>query len=258
MVANAVLSSVRWCPTSRASQLIGLATTAGLPWAVAPIIWLNPVVNMDGWYCSTASSSQIPARPSCSQPPRVRCLPACRPRRATAGRPGRSAPRRGAFCHGGFLPGSCLQPWRRDGLRALWMPRSRISLRPEWQAALAKFQLCCCGFTPADCAREPSCRGWSPTAHRSERSLEYPGCLCKHGYAGNASFAGDSAVTSVVLSAAAVMPRTRTGYSDNRGGVFDKPRRGICGRGKGHVPAGPAETAEPGSTLTRGSGAGGC
>ena len=66
MVANAALITARWCPTRRASQVIGLATTAGLPWAVAPIIWLKPVVNMEGWYCSRASSSQLAARPSWS------------------------------------------------------------------------------------------------------------------------------------------------------------------------------------------------
>ena len=46
--------------------MIGLATTPGLPAAVAPIIWLNALENMKDWYCSKASSSHIPANVSCS------------------------------------------------------------------------------------------------------------------------------------------------------------------------------------------------
>src|SRR5260370_42350926 len=61
-VANAALITVRWCPTSQASQLIGRATTAGLLWAVAPIIWVETVGNKEGWDCRTAASSQIAAR----------------------------------------------------------------------------------------------------------------------------------------------------------------------------------------------------
>ena len=46
--------------------MIGLAITAGLPAAVPASIWPNPLVNMNDWYCSTASSSQTAARASCS------------------------------------------------------------------------------------------------------------------------------------------------------------------------------------------------
>src|SRR5208282_171541 len=49
-----------------AFQLIGLATTPGLPDAVPASIWLNPLENMKDWYCSRASSSHIPASASCS------------------------------------------------------------------------------------------------------------------------------------------------------------------------------------------------
>ena len=54
---------------------------AGIARAVAASIWPNARVNMTGWYCSRASSSQMPARPSCSarrasgasRPARTRC-----------------------------------------------------------------------------------------------------------------------------------------------------------------------------------------
>src|SRR5260370_19954760 len=68
-VANAALITVRWCPTSQASQLIGRATTAGVPRRGAPNIWLEPVVDMEGLYCRTASSSQIAAQPKHSHHP---------------------------------------------------------------------------------------------------------------------------------------------------------------------------------------------
>ena len=40
--------------------------TAGCRSAVPASIWLNPLVNMNDWYCSTPSSSQMAARASCS------------------------------------------------------------------------------------------------------------------------------------------------------------------------------------------------
>jgi len=49
-----------------ASQLIGRATTPGLPDAVPASMSLNPLENMNAWYCSTPSSNHSPASPSCS------------------------------------------------------------------------------------------------------------------------------------------------------------------------------------------------
>src|SRR5579875_1217988 len=67
MVANAAFGPVRWCSMMPADQVIGWAMTAGLPGAVAASIWPNALVNMNGWYWSTPSSTQIAASPSCSQ-----------------------------------------------------------------------------------------------------------------------------------------------------------------------------------------------
>ena len=61
-VAKIVLMSTLWCAIRRASQLIGLAMVEGLPDAVPASIWLNPLLYMNDWYCSTASSSQMAAR----------------------------------------------------------------------------------------------------------------------------------------------------------------------------------------------------
>ena len=44
--------------------MIGLATAPGLPDAVPEIMSLNPLENMNAWYCSTPSSSHIPASAS--------------------------------------------------------------------------------------------------------------------------------------------------------------------------------------------------
>ena len=46
--------------------MIGAAITPGLPEAVPASIWLNALENMKDWYCSTPSSSHIPASASCS------------------------------------------------------------------------------------------------------------------------------------------------------------------------------------------------
>src|SRR5579863_4969244 len=40
--------------------------TDGLPVAVPPINWVNPLPYMNDWYCSKASRSQLAASPSCS------------------------------------------------------------------------------------------------------------------------------------------------------------------------------------------------
>ena len=51
----------------RADQVIGSAMTAGFPEAALPSICANALENMEDWYCSTASSSQMPASASCSR-----------------------------------------------------------------------------------------------------------------------------------------------------------------------------------------------
>ena len=66
-LANAALVQVGWSATSRADQVMGSAMIHGLPAAVPASIWLNPLPNMNDCNCSTASSSQIAASPSCSQ-----------------------------------------------------------------------------------------------------------------------------------------------------------------------------------------------
>src|ERR1700733_13207398 len=66
IVAKTALNSTRWWSIRVASQVIGFAMTAGLPSAVPASIWLKPLVNMNPWYCSTPSSSQMAARTSCS------------------------------------------------------------------------------------------------------------------------------------------------------------------------------------------------
>ena len=71
MVAKIVFTRTKWCSTRVAFQLMGRATTPGLPDDVPPIICPNALVNMNDWYWSTPSSSQIAARISC----RVRRMP---------------------------------------------------------------------------------------------------------------------------------------------------------------------------------------
>src|SRR5262250_1749239 len=66
-LANAALAQVGWPATRRADQVMGSAMNPGLPAAIPVIIWLNPLPNMNDCSCSTASSSQIAASPSCSQ-----------------------------------------------------------------------------------------------------------------------------------------------------------------------------------------------
>ncbi len=61
-----MLSSARCCSTKAAFQPIGRAMTAGFPAAVPPIICPNAWVYKDDWNCSTPSSSQAPAKVSCS------------------------------------------------------------------------------------------------------------------------------------------------------------------------------------------------
>ena len=68
IVAKMALSSTMWWSTRFAFQVMGFAMTAGLPSAVPASIWLNPLaplVNMNAWYCSTPSRSQMAARTSC-------------------------------------------------------------------------------------------------------------------------------------------------------------------------------------------------
>ena len=65
-VAKTVFTSTWLCKTRVAFQVIGRAMTDGLPVAVPPIIWVNPLPYMNDWYCSKASRSQMAARPSCS------------------------------------------------------------------------------------------------------------------------------------------------------------------------------------------------
>ena len=81
----------------------------GCPAAVAASIWLKPLVNMNDWYCSTPSSSQIAASPSC-RPSTRRGLP------VLIGCPVRPAP-----------PGGLAHPRRRSG----WMPRFSSVSRPQ-------------------------------------------------------------------------------------------------------------------------------
>src|ERR1022692_1354848 len=66
-VANAEFIATACCSMRRADQMIGSATTAGLPAAEAASVRANSLVNMNDWYCSTASSSQLTPRASCSR-----------------------------------------------------------------------------------------------------------------------------------------------------------------------------------------------
>src|SRR5215471_6431346 len=66
-LANAALVQVGWPATRRADQVMGSAMNPGLPAAIPASIWLNPLPNMNDCSCSTASSSQNAASPSCSQ-----------------------------------------------------------------------------------------------------------------------------------------------------------------------------------------------
>src|SRR5580693_2534587 len=66
-LAKAALVQVGWFAIRRADQVMGSATNHGLPDADAASNWLNPLPNMNDCNCSTASSSQIAASPSCSQ-----------------------------------------------------------------------------------------------------------------------------------------------------------------------------------------------
>ena len=45
--------------------------TAGLPAAVPASIWPNALVNMNAWYCSTPSSSQMPGQAELQRAPGV-------------------------------------------------------------------------------------------------------------------------------------------------------------------------------------------
>ena len=72
MVAKVVFARTRWWSTRVAFQLMGRAMTPGFPADVLLSICPKALVNMTGWYCSTPSSSQIAARPSCSAPAYVR------------------------------------------------------------------------------------------------------------------------------------------------------------------------------------------
>ena len=66
MVANAVFVETGWCSMMPDDQVIGRAMKPGLPAALSASICPNALVNIQDWYCKTASSSQIPARASCS------------------------------------------------------------------------------------------------------------------------------------------------------------------------------------------------
>src|SRR5215467_750236 len=66
-LANAALAQVGWSATRRADQVMGSAMNPGLPAAIPASIRLNPLPNMNDCSCSTASSSQNAASPSCSR-----------------------------------------------------------------------------------------------------------------------------------------------------------------------------------------------
>ena len=60
MVANTALPSTTWCSIWWAAHRTGSSTQPGLPCAVGSMICFGKsVVNMNGWNCSPASSSQI-------------------------------------------------------------------------------------------------------------------------------------------------------------------------------------------------------
>jgi hypothetical protein len=87
-----------------AFQVIGLAMTPGLPDAVPPSIWLNPLEYMKAWYCSTPSSSHIPASASCST-------------RLTSGAPlAVSAPVPSLVRHAGLVPAAAISLIRFSSL----------------------------------------------------------------------------------------------------------------------------------------------
>ena len=65
--AKAEFIATACCAMSRADQMIGSATSAGLPLAEAASVPANALVNMNDWYCRTASSSQMPPSASCSR-----------------------------------------------------------------------------------------------------------------------------------------------------------------------------------------------
>src|ERR1035441_5084612 len=74
MVANAALKAAVSCPISWLDSMTGLARSAGLPMADGLITWLtNDLLNINGWYCNAASSSQAPPRAICSarRPPAI-------------------------------------------------------------------------------------------------------------------------------------------------------------------------------------------
>src|SRR5712664_294271 len=58
-VAKTEFAATACCPMMRADHVIGAATITGLPSADAASMRANALVNMNDWYCSTASSSQI-------------------------------------------------------------------------------------------------------------------------------------------------------------------------------------------------------
>ena len=64
--ANAVFAPTECCAMRCATQVIGPATTAGLPAALDASIWrAKSLVNMYGWNCRMPSSNHSPARQSC-------------------------------------------------------------------------------------------------------------------------------------------------------------------------------------------------
>ncbi len=63
-VANPALASAGPRPARCAAHSTGAAAHPGLPAAAAASIPANPLVNMNAWHCSTASSSHNPARAS--------------------------------------------------------------------------------------------------------------------------------------------------------------------------------------------------
>ena len=65
-VAKMAFSTTTWWSMRFADHVIGPATTAGLPCAVAASMSGKLLVNMDGWYCRMPSSTQMTPRASWS------------------------------------------------------------------------------------------------------------------------------------------------------------------------------------------------
>ena len=66
MVAKRAFSTTTWWSMRFADQVIGPATTAGLPCALPASMSGKLLVNMDGWYCRMPSSTQMTPRASWS------------------------------------------------------------------------------------------------------------------------------------------------------------------------------------------------